>query len=79
MLWQFTPEEIAAISETGQLYISQVLGQTAVPMLEVLFRDITDEERAQIEKLQKQARFLENREKRSRRPNAKVISLKSVK
>ncbi len=59
MLWQFDEEERKRIADTGQLYISQVLGQTAVPLLEVPFREITDEERAEIEakrKLQAEAR-----------------------
>ena len=57
MLWQFDEEERQRIAETGQLFISQVLGQTAVPLLDVAFREITDKEREAMEeraKLQKE-------------------------
>lgn len=76
MLWQLTDEEKAQVAETGQLYVSQVLGETAVPMLEVPFREITDEERTAIELRRKRAKVQADREKRSRKPNAKLIKLK---
>jgi hypothetical protein len=76
MLWQLTPEEASKIAETGQLYISQVFGQTAVPMLEVPFREITDDEKAAIELQRKKDKVEADREKRSRKPNAKIVKLK---
>ena len=79
MLWQFDDEERARIAETGQLYISQVLGQTAVPMLDVPFREITDEEKAAIELQRKREKVLADKEARKRRPNAKRVSLKLTK
>lgn len=75
MLWQFTPEELAKIAETGQIYISQKLGDTAFPMLEVPFREITDEERGEIEKKRKQAKVLEGKQNRRPKSNAKLIKL----
>lgn len=79
MLWQFDEEERQRIAETGQLFISQVLGQTAVPMLDVPFREVTEEERVQIEKQRKQVRMLQERARRSSQPNAKRVKLKAVK
>ena len=75
MLWELDEEERARIAETGQLYISQVLGQTAVPMLEVPFRELTDEERAAIETKRKRGNVLQNRQARNK-PNAKLVKLK---
>lgn len=74
MLWQFDEEERKQIAETGQLYISQVLGQTAVPMLDVPFREITDDEKKQIEAQRKRAAVQQNKEAR-RKPNAKLVKL----
>ena len=79
MLWQFTPEEMEKFIATGQLYISQVLGNTAVPMLEVPFRDYTDEEKQQVDEIKKRIKVLQDREERSRKPNAKRVALKSLK
>lgn len=89
MLWQFDDEERARIAETGQLYISQVLGQTAVPMLDVPFREITDDEKAAIELQRKKAiaeavatskkiKVMEGKIARNK-PNAKRVKLKAVK
>lgn len=74
MLWQFDEEERKQIAETGQLYISQVLGQTAVPMLDVSFREITYDEKKQIEAQRKRAAVQQNKEAR-RKPNAKLVKL----
>jgi len=78
MLWEFDEEERARIAESGQLFISQVLGETAVPMLDVPFRDITDEERAAIELHRKKAKVQADQANRTK-SNAKRVKLKAVK
>ena len=78
MLWQFDEEERKQIADSGQLFISQVLGQTAVPMLEVPFREITDEERGLIETARKKVGVQMAQEQRNK-PNAKRVKLKTVK
>lgn len=78
ILWQFDEEERARIAETGQLFISQVLGETAVPMMDVPFRELSEQEKELIALARKKVGVQMKQEQRNK-GNAKRVKLKAVK
>lgn len=62
--WQFTWREIWQIIRNRAIFVTQYPQSIAFPQTEIQFRDLTDEEKAEIEKAEKRARVKENKEKR---------------
>lgn len=76
MKWELSPEEIAKVVETGHIYTTQMPGMTSKPEVEITWRETTKEEAALINEAAKRVEVMERREKRSRKPNAKIVKLK---
>lgn len=62
--WSLTWREILQIIRTRAIFVTQYPQSVAFPQTEVTFRELTDEEKAEIEKAEKQARVQANKEKR---------------
>lgn len=62
--WELTSDEIQQITLNGCIFIVQYPQSVAFPQIEIQFRELTDEEKAEIEKAEKQARVQANKEKR---------------
>lgn len=62
--WSLTWREIWQIIRNRAIFVTQYPQSVAFPQTEITFRELTDEEKAEIEKAEKQARVQANKEKR---------------
>lgn len=62
--WSLTWREIWQIIRNRAIFVTQYPQSVAFPQIEIQFRELTDEEKAEIEKAEKQARVQANKEKR---------------